>query len=138
MNNPKSILLNQIKQLSGVENVSHLLISPESDDFMVVEIHLDTETVVDKLTPEEVQRRNYNANVRRGKITDKTTKLDFAYKALEEINELIESINNGDEENEKTERADIVHVIEAMSYHDGFDLQAEKERKMKINEQRTD
>lgn len=138
MSSNQSILIKQIQQLHGVENALMLAISEEPDSFMVVEIYFDPETVEDRLTQEEVQRRNYEANVRRGKITDSTTKLDFAYKALEEINELIESINNGDEENEKTERADVVHVIEAMSYHDAFDLQKEKELKMRYNETRLD
>jgi len=40
---------------------------------MVVEIYFDPVSVCNRLTPEEVQRRNYNANVRRGKITDQTT-----------------------------------------------------------------
>ena len=138
MSNSKSILIKQIQQLAGVENVSHLLISPESDDFMVIEIYFDPESVVDRLTPEEVQRRNYLANVRRGKITDHTTKLEFVEKCEEELHELKMAIISKDEENEKEERADVVHVMEAMAFHNAHDLQLSKELKMYKNELRTD
>ena len=43
-----------------------------------------------------------------------------------------------DEENEKEERADVVNVMEAMAYHYSHDLQAEKEKKLYINEKRKD
>lgn len=138
MNNTKTTLIKQIQQLSGVENVSHLLISPESDDFMVVEIYLDPELVVDRLTPEEVQLRNYNATIKRGLINDSTTKQDFIDKLKEEVAELELALLNEDHFNEYEELADISLVCDAYAYHYGIDLQSEKEKKMKINENRID
>jgi len=136
--NHKSTLIKSIQNIAGIEGVSLLAISPESDNFMVVEIYFDPVSVCNRLTPEEVQRRNYNANVRRGKITDQTTKLEFVEKAEEELHELKMAIINNDEENEKEERADVVHVMEAMAYHLAHDLQLSKELKMFKNEVRKD
>jgi len=138
MSNPKTILISQIQQLSGVEGVELIMVEPCEDNYILCHVYFDPESVVDRLTHEEVQRRNYNANVRRGKITSKTTKLQFAYKAMEEIRELIKAIKLKDEENEKEERADVVHVMEAMAYHFAHDLQLSKELKMYVNETRTD
>jgi len=139
MSNPKSILINQIQQISGVENVSHLLISPESNDFMVVEIYFDPESVVDRLTPEEVQRRNYNATYKRGLINKRTTFLDFTCKISEELDELENSTDDYDHSIfDHSELADISLVCDAMALHYGIDLQAEKEAKMRYNETRTD
>ena len=45
MRSKKSILIKQIQQLQGVENALMLAISPESNDFIVVEIYFDPETV---------------------------------------------------------------------------------------------
>lgn len=140
----KSILIKQIQQLSGVENVSHLLISPESDDFMVVEIYFSPESIVDRLTPEEVALRNYNATVKRGLINDKTKVFDFCGKIAEELNELQESIDYIPENGkykvlfDESELADISLVCDAMAIHYGIDLQAEKEKKMYVNETRLD
>lgn len=138
MSSKQSILIKQIQQLQGVENALMLAISDESDNFMVVEIYYDPETVEDRLTAEEVQRRNYNAQLRRKKITDQTTKLEFVEKCEEELHELKMAIINNDEENEKEERADVVHVMEAMAYHFAHDLHKSKELKMYVNEKRTD
>lgn len=134
----KSILINQIQQLSGVERINHLLISPESNDFMVVEIYFDPESVVDRLTPEEVQRRNYNANVKRGLINDKTSFYDFICKLDEEVTELYQSANNDNSTFDASELADISHVCDSIAHHYGIDLQAEKEAKMLVNEKRID
>ena len=136
--NKKSILINQIQQLSGVEGVELIMVEPCEDNYMLCHIYFDPVSVCNRLTPEEVQRRNYNANVRRGKITDKTTKLEFVEKAEEELHELKMAIINNDEENEKEERADVVHVMEAMAYHQAHDLQLSKELKMIYNEIRND
>lgn len=136
--NKKSILKKQIQQLIGVESVELVCVEPETQDHAVFHVYFDPESAVDRLTPEEVQRRNYNANVRRGKITDQTTKLEFIDKAEEELHELKMAVINNDEENEKEERADVVHVIEAMAYHLSHDLQLSKELKMYKNELRKD
>lgn len=145
MNNPKTTLIKQIQQLAGVENVSHLLISPESNDFMVVEIYLDPESVVDRLTPEEIVLRNYEATEKRGLINNKTNFFDFTNKLDEEVNELKLSYKllwpKPFEEHcrfDASELADISLVCDAMALHYGIDLQAEKEAKMRINETRND
>jgi len=52
--NHKSTLIKSIQNIAGIEGVNLLAISPESNDFMVVEIYFDPETVTDRLTPEEV------------------------------------------------------------------------------------
>lgn len=141
--NKKSILINQIHQLSGVEGVSHLCIHPESNDFMVVEIYFDPETVVERLTPEEVALRNYNAAIRRGQINDETSFIDFRDKLREEVGELSDSWMSNKYLNrpgqfDASELADISHVCDSIALHYGIDLQAEKERKMLINELRND
>jgi hypothetical protein len=50
----KSTLIQSIQNIAGIEGVSLLAISPESPDFMVVEIYFDPDTVCNRLTPEEV------------------------------------------------------------------------------------
>lgn len=132
----KSTLIKQIQQLAGVENVSHLLISPESNDFMVVEIYFDPESVVDRLTPEEVAIRNYNATVKRDLINDKTDFFDFTNKLDEEVNEL--KLSHLCDTFDPSELADISHVCDSMAQHYAIDLQKEKELKMLYNELRND
>ena len=139
----KSILINQIHQLLGVEGVSHICVSPEEPDLMLVEIHIDPESVVEKIAPEEVALRNYNAALRRGQINDQTTFIDFSNKLSEEVEELSDSWNsnkfidcNGGFY--ASELADISHVCDSIAIHYGIDLQAEKEAKMLKNEIRTD
>jgi len=142
--NHKSTLIKSIQNIAGVDGVNLLAISPESPDFMVVEIYFDPETVIDRLTPEEVALRNYNATVKRGLITDLTKVFDFCGKINEELNELTESVDyipkNGTYEVtfDEKELADISLVCDAMAIHYGIDLQAEKEAKMRYNEQRKD
>lgn len=103
---------------------------------MVIEVHL-------RLTPEEVILRNYNAAVRRGQINDETTFIDFRNKLREEVEELSDSWNSNKFINcsggfDASELADISHVCDSIALHYGIDLQAEKERKMLINELRND
>ena len=88
MSSKKSILIKQIQQLQGVEGVELIMVEPCEDNYMLCHIYFDPETVVDRLTPEEVALRNYNATVKRGLINDKTTKQDFIDKMKEEISEL--------------------------------------------------
>jgi hypothetical protein len=132
----KSILIEQIQLIPGVTMVEPYHISPEKENELLCIVTFEPELISDRLSPEEVQRRNYNANVRRGKITNQTTKLEFVEKCEEELNGLKTAIINNDEENEKEERADVVHVMEAMSYHYAHDLQLSKEKKMIYNELR--
>ena len=139
----KSILINQIQQLLGVEGVTHICISPESDNFMVVEIYFDPSVVKECLNTEEVVLRNYNAAVRRKQINDETTFIDFRNKLREEVKELSDSWNsnrylNSPGQFDASELADISHVCDSIALHYGINLQAEKEAKMLYNEQRID
>lgn len=141
--NKKHLLIRQIQQLAGVENVSHLLISPESNDFMVVEIYFDPKTVEDRLTTEEVAIRNYNATVKRGLINERTTLNDFLDKLEEEVNEFHESFDYpklGEHGIfiDTSELADISLVCDSIAQHYAIDLQKEKELKMLYNELRND
>jgi len=52
--NHKSTLIKSIQNIAGIEGVNFLAISPESPDFMVVEIYFDPVSVCNRLTPEEV------------------------------------------------------------------------------------
>jgi len=138
MSDKKSILINQIQQLLGVEGVSHICISPEEPDLMLVEIHIDPESVAERLISEEIALRNYNSALKRGQISDETQFIDFIIKINEEMFELKDSFNNDEETFDPSELADISLVCDAMALHYAIDLQAEKEAKMLINEQITD
>ncbi len=132
----KRSIIDSIQSIAGVESVSNVCISNESDNFMVVEINL-------RLTPEEVALRNYNAAVKRGQINDQTTFIDFRNKLREEVEELSDSWNSNKFIDfsggfDASELADISHVCDSIAIHYGIDLQAEKEAKMLYNEQRTD
>jgi len=134
----KSTLIKSIQNIAGIEEVNLLAISPESNDFMVVEIYFDPETVTDRLTLEEVSLRNYNSAVRRGKINDKTNIFDFIGKIAEEAIELSDSTKVGTSIFDASELADISIVCDSIAIHYGIDLQAEKEKKMLFNECRKD
>ena len=121
--NKKSILIQSIQKIAGVEGVSLLAISPESPDFMVVEIYFDPETVVDRLTPEEVALRNYNAQI----ISNNTCVLEFTDQIQEGVKQLLDSYMADTFDISKL--ADISLVCDAMAIHYGIDLQAEKEKK---------
>ena len=84
---------------------------------------------------EDVVDRNYFANVRRGKISDKTNAGVFIAKIYEEVGELIESWD-GCDSFDKVELADVALVCFSMAKHFGVDLQKEMEKKMTYNEER--
>ena len=86
---------------------------------------------------EDVVDRNYFANVRRGKISDKTNARVFIAKIYEEVGELIESWD-GCDSFDKIELADVTLVCSSMAKHFGINLVDEMEKKMKVNEQRND
>ena len=86
---------------------------------------------------EDVVDRNYFANVRRGKISDKTKSGVFIAKIYEEVGELIESWDGCDSFN-KVELADVTLVCFSMAKHFGINLVDEMEKKMKVNEKRND
>ena len=86
---------------------------------------------------DDVVNRNYFANIKRLKISDKTTVRDFLGKIHEEVGELIESFD-GDDIFDKVELADVTLVCFSMAKHFGINLVDEMAKKMKVNEKRND
>jgi len=130
--NPKSTLIKSIQNIAGIEGVSLLAISPESPDFMVVEIYFDPETVTDRLTPDEVALKNYNAQI----INNTTCVLEFTDQIQESTKQLLDSYYADTFDASKL--ADISLWCDNMSIHYAIDLQAEKEAKMLVNESKKD
>ena len=85
---------------------------------------------------DDVVDRNYFANIRRGKISDKTTVRDFLAKIYEEVDELIESY--GCDSFDTVELADVTLVCFSMAKHFDINLIDEMQKKMKVNEKRND
>ena len=86
---------------------------------------------------DDVVNRNYFANIRRLKISNKTTVRDFLSKINEEVGELIESWD-GCDSFDKVELADVTLVCFSMAKHFDINLVDEMEKKMKVNEKRND
>ena len=86
---------------------------------------------------DDVVDRNYFANIKRLKISDKTTVRDFLAKIHEEVGELIESWD-GCDSFDKVELADVTLVCFSMAKHLGINLVDEMAEKMKVNEKRND
>ena len=86
---------------------------------------------------DDVVDRNYFANVKRLKISDKTTVRDFLSKIHEEVGELIESWD-GCDSFDKVELADVTLVCFSMAKHFDINLIDEMQKKMKVNEKRND
>ena len=80
----------------------------------------------------DVVNRNYFANVKRLKISDKTTVRDWLGKIHEEVGELIESWD-GCDSFDKVELADVTLVCFSMAKHFGINLVDEMAKKMKVN-----
>ena len=85
---------------------------------------------------DDVVDRNYFAQIRRGKISDKTNVRDFLAKIYEEVDELIDSY--GCDSFDKVELADVTLVCFSMAKHFDINLVDEMEKKMKVNEKRND
>ena len=86
---------------------------------------------------DDVVGRNYFANVKRLKISDKTTVRDWLGKIHEEVGELIESWD-GCDSFDKVELADVTLVCFSMAKHFDINLVDEMQKKMKVNEKRND
>ena len=86
---------------------------------------------------DDVVDRNYFANIRRLKISDKTTVREWLGKINEEVGELIESWD-GCDSFDKVELADVALVCFSMAKHFDINLVDEMEKKMKVNEKRND
>lgn len=82
----------------------------------------------------EIQSRNYEATVRRGLITDKTTLNEFIAKMFEEVNEFRDASNFGITDG--LELADIIIVCLSTAKHLDIDIQDWLEQKTIINENR--
>lgn len=79
--------------------------------------------------------RNYKANVKRGKINEKTTFREFCDKIYEEVNELDDKYCFNDNI-DPLEMADIILVVLSMAKHFNIDIQKALEEKTIINEER--
>ena len=86
---------------------------------------------------DDVVDRNYFANIKRLKISDKTTVRDWLGKIHEEVGELIESWD-GCDSFDTVELADVTLVCFSMAKHFGINLVDEMQKKMKVNEKRND
>lgn len=86
---------------------------------------------------DDVVGRNYFANVKRLKISDKTTVREWLGKIHEEVGELIESWD-GCDSFDKVELADVTLVCFSMAKHFDINLIDEMQKKMKVNEKRND
>ena len=86
---------------------------------------------------DDVVDRNYFAQIRRGKISDKTNAGVLIAKIYEEVGELIESWD-GCDGFDKVELADVTLVCFSMAKHFGINLVDEMAKKMKVNEKRND
>jgi hypothetical protein len=80
----------------------------------------------------ELKNRNYQATVKRGLITSKTSKYDFIAKQLEEIHEWIEHPKD------PSECADVILVMLAYCKHYKINIQLALEQKTIYNENRKD
>jgi len=135
--NQKAIIKKQIEQLPGIESVELVCVEPETSDHVTIHVYFDPVSIVDRLTPEEVAQRNYKATERRRQINEKTTIQYFIDKIFEEANELdVSHFESKLTTFDPSVLADISHVCDAMAIHYAIDLQAEKEKKMLINELR--
>lgn len=87
----------------------------------------------------EIIKRNYEATVRRGQISNKTNVSDFFKKTDEEVQELKESINiSAIYPFDPKEAIDIILVQTAMLHHYGFNTELLLNEKVIFNEQRKD
>jgi len=87
----------------------------------------------------EIIKRNYEATVRRGQISNKTTVSDFLNKTDEEVQELKDS-RKGSQiyPFDPKEAIDIILVQTAMLQHYGFDTERLLIEKTLFNEKRPD
>lgn len=100
----------------------------------------DTEKHDQGLSFDEIIDRNYNATVSRGLISNRTSLGDFILKLNEEIGEFIYAHKHerGDTGKIEEELADIALVVTAMAKHMQINLKMQMEKKMKINEIRSE
>ena len=89
---------------------------------------------------QEIVKRNYDANVKRGKISNRTSFSDFWFKAIEEMNEL--AVSNAKQGYtgvfDPLEAIDVILVNCSLLHHFGYDVAKLLEEKTIINENRKD
>ena len=83
----------------------------------------------------EITRRNYEATVKRGLITEFTRKDDFILKMYEEVTELAQTTNEKDEE---MEMGDVISTCLTFAYHYNIDIIKSLENVVIKNENRKD
>ena len=83
----------------------------------------------------EITRRNYEATVKRGLITEFTRKDDFILKMYEEVTELAQTTNEKDEE---MEMGDVISSCLTFAYHYNIDIIKSLENVVIKNENRKD
>lgn len=128
-------ILEHIQNFSGVVSVEPMHVSPDNENELFVIITFDKNEYEERLTPDEIALRNYNATVRRGLINGNISMYDFIEKLREETDELeheVKTMRKIDNE----ELADISSVCDSIALHYGIDLQKEKQLKMIYNETR--
>lgn len=88
----------------------------------------------------EIIKRNYQATVRRGQISNKTTVTDFLNKIDEEVEELKDSRKTCSSiyPFDPLEAIDVILVNASMLHYYGFDLENLLTKKVEINETRKD
>ena len=80
------------------------------------------------MTMNNIIKENYNATVKRGLITSKTTLLEFTDKLQEEVQEFLNYTN---ENNFKEELSDIILVCLNIAKHYNIDIETELKNKIK-------
>lgn len=83
----------------------------------------------------EIARRNYEATVKRGLITEFTRKDDFILKMYEEVTELAKTTN---EKDEGMEMGDVISTCLTFAYHFNIDVMKSLENVVIKNETRKD
>jgi len=90
---------------------------------------------------QEIQNRNYQATVKRGLITPKTTDSEFIEKLKEEVDELQIEVDLpffSNTTGRDMELADVIIVCLCMAKHLNIDIESELIKKTIYNENRND
>lgn len=85
------------------------------------------------MTIHEIQSRNHSATVRRGLLSEFTTKQEFTLKLFEEVAEFARTETD---EHEAEELADVMIVCLTCAKHYGIDIMNEMRKKTLKNESR--
>jgi len=86
------------------------------------------------MTINEIAKENYKHAIRRGKINDKTSFLNFIFALDAESDELYRSGLKKDFD--PSEAVDVIFVTMSLLEHNGYNVEAEIMKKLKINQER--